>query len=127
MQKFRQIISDGWPRIVNALLGLWLIASPSLFDYAATTASKNQRVVGPLVVMFATIALWEATRPLRWINLPLGLWLIVSPFVLGLLDRADATAIAIVTGIAIVGLSLVRGPIHERFDGGWSALWRGYK
>ncbi|MDX1662562.1 MAG: SPW repeat protein [Candidatus Promineifilaceae bacterium] len=127
MQQVRQIVHDAWPRLVNALLGGWLMASPALFGYAATTASKNQRVVGPLVVMFALIAVWEVTRPLRWLNLALGLWLIVSPFLLGTLDRTDAMLIAVATGLVIVGLSLVRGPIHERFGDGWSALWRGYK
>src|SRR5215207_3520539 len=75
-----------WPRLVNTLVGLWLMAAPAVLDYAGA-ARTNDRIVGPLAASFAVIAIWEVTRPLRWANVALGVWLLVAPWLLGA-DRA---------------------------------------
>ena len=68
-----------WPRIVNIALGLWLMVAPSVLDYG-DPAAANDRIVGPIAAALAVIAVWEATRPLRWVNVVLGLWLVIAPF-----------------------------------------------
>ncbi|HEU4586171.1 MAG TPA: hypothetical protein VFR95_10495 [Gemmatimonadaceae bacterium] len=71
-----------WPRIFSALLGIWLMLAPSLLHYGGR-ASLNDHIVGPLVAATAIIAIWEATRPLRWLGILFGLWLLFVP---GLFD-----------------------------------------
>jgi hypothetical protein len=111
-----------WPQIINAAIGIWLMAAPALLHYGRPAAT-NDYIVGPIVSTFACIAIWEATRPLRWVNLPLGLWLIVAPLILG---SPQAAAInSVLCGIAIAALSCFGGAVQQRFAGGWSALWRG--
>jgi hypothetical protein len=109
------------PQIINAILGIWLMAAPAVLGYSRP-ASTNDHIVGPLVATFACIAIWEATRSVRWVNLPLGLWLIVAPLALG--HPTSGQLNSVLCGIAIAGLSCVGGAVTQRFGGGWSALWR---
>ena len=109
-----------WPQLLNTALGLWLMAAPALLGYGRP-ASTNDHIIGPLVATFACIALWEATRSVRWVNLPLGLWLVAAPLLLG---HSQAGAVnSVLCGIAIAVLSCVGGAVQQRFGGGWSALW----
>jgi hypothetical protein len=109
------------PQIINAILGIWLMAAPAVLGYGRP-ASTNDHIVGPLVATFACIAIWEATRSVRWVNLPLGLWLIVAPLALG--HPTSGQLNSVLCGIAIAGLSCVGGAVTRRFGGGWSTLWR---
>jgi hypothetical protein len=109
------------PQIINTALGIWLMAAPAVLRYGRP-ASTNDHIVGPLVATFACIAIWEATRPVRWFNLPLGLWLMIAPLALG--HSPAGILNSVLCGIAIAALSRVGGDVKQRFGGGWSALWR---
>jgi hypothetical protein len=112
-----------WAQVINAALGLWLMAAPSVFGYGAP-AAHNDRIIGPVIATFAIIAWWETTRPVaRW-NVPLGVWLLVAPWVLGYGTTA-AIVNSLVVGLLVAGLAAVRGQYRpERFGGGWAALWQ---
>jgi hypothetical protein len=111
-----------WPQIITTALGVWLMAAPAVLAYGRP-ASTNDYIIGPIVSTFACIALWEATRAVRWVNLPLGLWLIAAPLVLG---HPQAGAVnSVLCGIAIAVLSCLGGRAEQRFGGGWAAVWRG--
>src|SRR5690606_22839516 len=110
-----------WAQVINALLGVWLMAAPAVLGYSAP-AAVNDRIVGPIAASFAVIAWWQATRPTRWVNLPLGLWLLAAPFVLGY-DATTPLVNSLAVGAALAALSLVRGKVDLRFGGGWRAVW----
>jgi len=68
-------------------------------------ATENLVVVGFLVIIgelytFYTLRVWE-----EWINIVLGAWLIVSPWVLGISARS-AKANTIVVGLLLLALAL---------------------
>lgn len=109
-----------WARIANALLGIWLMAAPAVLGYGPP-ASTSDRIVGPIAAAMAVIALWQVTRPLRWVNLALGLWLLAAPWLLGY--GVAATANSTVVGLLMASLALIRGSVDQRIGGGWSALW----
>ena len=112
-----------WAQLINTILGIWLMAAPSILEYG-DPARTNHHIVGPLAASCAVIALWEVTRPLRWGNLGLGLWLLVSAWVF-----AAPWAIALSSsfvGILLSAFSFVSGGVDwRRYGGGWSTLWRG--
>lgn len=113
-----------WARIINTILGLWLMAAPTVLGYTDTVAATNHRIVGPIVVSFAVIAMWEATRPVHWVNLPLGIWLLISPLVFGGYGSAPLIN-SVVVGALVAVCALVRGTYRpERYGGGWSVLWK---
>src|SRR5690242_20603609 len=104
-----------WAQVMNALLGIWLMAAPAVLHYAGG-ASVNDRIVGPLATACAIIAISEVTRPVRWVNAALGLWLVVAPWILG-------APYVVVLNSTVVGLLMalcasVRGKITQRFGGG---------
>lgn len=110
-----------WARFIVAAVGIWLMAAPAVLKYG-NPAQANDRIIGPVVATFAIIAIWEITRGLRWMNFLLGLWLVAAPFLMGY-DNATPRWNDVAAGAVIVGLSLVKGKITQKFGGGWRSLF----
>lgn len=108
-----------WAAILNTILGVWVIIAPWALSYDPDVANKNY-IIGPIVITFAITAIWEVNRSLRYANILCGLLLAASPF----LFSYDGMALYndLVTGIAILGLSLVKGSVKGRYGGGWRSL-----
>ena len=69
--------------VANLILGAVLLVSPWMFSFDAGTVSINAYVTGIVIAALAIAALaafavWE-----EWLNLVVGLWALVSPWVLG--------------------------------------------
>lgn len=111
-----------WAQLLAALTGTWLMASPAVLEYA-DPARANDRIIGPVVASMATIAIWELTRPLRWVNVVLGAWLLIAPWLLG--HPAAPRWNSLAAGMVILACSLVKGSRTHQFGGGWSSLWKG--
>lgn len=111
-----------WAQVVNAVLGLWLMAAPAVLEYGGV-AQTNDRILGPVIATFAVIAWWEATRAVRLWNLPLGVWLLLSPWILGY-ETSVAMLNSVGVGLLVSGLACIQGTVEGTYGGGWSALWR---
>lgn len=107
-------------RLLEALLGIWLMFAPAVLGYGPPAASSD-RIVGPLIASIGIVAAWEVARPARHLNLLAGLWLVAAPLVLGF--GAAAALDSVLVGIALVALSRWRGRVESSFGGGWSSLW----
>ena len=110
-----------WAQLINAMLGIWLMAAPPVLDYGGA-ARMNHDIVGPLAVGCAVIAVWEVTRPLRWGNLALGLWLLISAWTFAL--PWAVTLISSLVGVLLSTFSFMGGVDWQRYGGGWSSLWQ---
>jgi SPW repeat len=110
-----------WPQIVNAAVGIWLMAAPAVLGYG-DPAQTSDRIAGPLAAAFAIIAASEITRPVRWVNLPIGLWLLIVPWVLGF--PTVATVNSMIAGVILIVCARLGGGVMGQFGGGWSALWK---
>jgi hypothetical protein len=114
-----------WPRILSALLGIWLMVAPSVLHYSGT-ASINDRIIGPLVAATAIIAIWEITRPLRWLGIIFGLWLLLAPGFFHFPSRALVNNA--VVGAVLVILAFLGRVSRDKFGGGWRGIvWRKQK
>ena len=107
-----------WAQLISALIGIWLMASPSVLGYGRPLATSDW-IVGPLVASFGLIAAWSVTRAARWANVVLAAWLVLSPFALG---NAGLAANHVVSGILLGTLALVRGQSRHSFGGGFRSL-----
>ncbi len=109
------------PRLFSLLTGVWLMAAPAILGYGGP-AWINDRICGPLIASFAIIAIWEVTRPLRWMNVIFAFWLMLAPLVLHYTAwRSSYNNV----GCALVLLvcALAPGRKTHRFGGGWSSLF----
>jgi nucleoside-diphosphate-sugar epimerase len=107
-----------WTLAAAAGLGAWLMFTPLVFGTADTMADSDH-MVGGLVVTVAIIAMAEVARPVRFVNVLFGLWLIAAPWLLSGVPSALATAHSVAVGIALIALSLPRGRRSEEHYGGW--------
>lgn len=73
-----------WASGINLIAGLWLIIAPWVLGYATGRSVTNNVVVGVVVAVLAAIRFFGAYRAagISWINVLLGLWMIVAPWVL---------------------------------------------
>lgn len=109
-------------QIVNIFLGLWVMAAPALLGYGPA-AADNGHIMGPVIVTFAAVAIFECTRPVRKWNYLCGIWLLLAPWILGY--EADWAIISdMVAGIAVIIFASVKGTVTSSFGGGWSSLWK---
>lgn len=109
------------PHMIVVVLGAWLMAAPAVLGHVGTTAGSSDRLVGPLIAAIAFVAASEITRPVRWANVVLALWLVAAPWVLGF--PMSAAINDVIVGIAVGVLSpLGKADMQARFGGGWSAL-----
>jgi hypothetical protein len=111
-----------WARLFNVVIGIWLMASPGIFPEAYTeSASLNNHILGPVVIACSIIALHEVARGLRWVNLVIGVWLLIAPWVLGYTQLPAVNGM--ITGALLGGAALVPGRSWQQHDGGWAALF----
>jgi len=110
-------ITVPWTLLASALLGAALMFTRLLFDTRPPMADSDH-LVGALIVTVAIISLAEVGRPLRLINIGLGLWLIIAPW---LLDGAGnlASWVDMAVGLAVIALSLPRGKRSKEHYGSW--------
>jgi len=100
--------SRRWQDAFNAVLGLWMLASPTILQFAAagSPAMRVAWILGLAVVVFAGIAIY---MPKAWeeaLNILLGVCLIASPWALGYADQGMPTRNAVIVGLLVTGLAV---------------------
>ena len=69
--------------LYNLLLAILLFAMPWFFTRASGAAVIDMRASGVAIAMFSAVALFAYANWEEWGNLVIGIWLIVSPWLLG--------------------------------------------
>lgn len=74
-----------WARVVEIMLGFWLMASPFIFrvSNADIESPVNELLSGLLVVVFGFSSFWDRTHWAHFLILAIAFWLIVSGFLAG--------------------------------------------
>lgn len=85
-----------------------------IFDTSGAMADSDH-LAGALIFTFSIVAFAEVARPLRAINMLLGGWLVLAPW---LLDGASglASAMGVVVGVLLIVLAIPRGPMRNQYD-----------
>jgi hypothetical protein len=101
-----------------ALVGLWVIISPFALGTTHTTKVLwNEIVVGGLLLILGASAGLATSRRIvtgiNWLNVALGIWLIISPYVLSYSSVSTTTFNDIYSGAVALVLA------------GWAALMMG--
>jgi hypothetical protein len=100
-----------WQDLINLIIGAWLFFSPWLLQYATgVTPAWDAYILGAAIVVFAVWALFMPQAWEEWTNLVLGLWLIISPWVLGFSSQPAATWNMVIVGVVVAVLSVYAIP-----------------
>lgn len=110
--------------ILNIVIGLWVMVSPSVLPASASMADSNH-ITGPLIMTFSVVALWEVNHSIVKANIAAGAWLLVS-FIVFADVPWEAIVSNAVAGIAVILLSLVKRKRKTNYGGGWRSLFQSH-
>ncbi|MCL5279443.1 MAG: SPW repeat protein [Planctomycetes bacterium] len=96
-----------WPRIMEVMLGLWLVLSPLIFrlEPGDLALIVNHLVYGAATAVAALIAI--RVRFLRVVTIAIGLWLIGYGYVAGGYPGPGGYLNLIVIGVLLCALGLI--------------------
>lgn len=68
-----------WPRVVECMLGCWLLISPFVFRYEDRGAAWwiNDHAIGLAVIAFGLMSYWRPTRRMHLLSVAAALWLVL--------------------------------------------------
>jgi len=96
-----------WQDQLILVLGLWLIAAPFVLAYPEQSRQMaNAMLAGIVLVLLASLDLYKTYVWAVVINLLVGVWVAVSPWVLGVIGPNDVMWNELVVGAAVVVLAL---------------------
>jgi hypothetical protein len=93
--------------VANLILGAFLVVSPWIFGFGTGHITQNAVISGIIIAVLAIAALaafavWE-----EWLNLIVGLWALISPWVLGFESNRTAMTVHVVVGALVAILAAV--------------------
>jgi hypothetical protein len=113
-----------WQDLVNVGLGLWIFVSAAFLRHAMTDATWwhsmvgapppegvsgaamwNLIIVGAAVVAFALFAALAFNAWQEWVNMALGIWLLISPWVLVFHASEALRWNSVIVGVLIAALA----------------------
>ena len=96
-----------WQDWANLVLGVWLILSPWLLGFSGTPAAMwNAVLVGVVVGLMALMHLRGGPMWEEWVSVVLGVWLLLSPWILGISGMGNAMWNAVIVGLLVGALAL---------------------
>jgi SPW repeat len=92
-----------WQDGINLLAGLWIFFAPWILgSHAGAVATGNNIVVGILITFWAITGLAEFRPWKEWINILLGVWMLISPWLLHFSGATALTWNAVVSGAVVI-------------------------
>jgi nucleoside-diphosphate-sugar epimerase len=118
-QVVRDMLTGGvglpWSLAAVMAIGAWLMLTRLTMGVEGDLANAHH-LIGSLAITVAVTACAEVARPVRWLNVLLGLALIVASFVYS--DGGMVQVVSAALGVALVALSVPRGRSRNRY-GDW--------
>lgn len=96
-----------WQDWIDMIAGVWLAASPWILGFADAdpVAARNALIVGALIAIVSSLTFIAYHIVEEWISVLLGLWLVVSHWVLPTVPNATALADTVIVGLVVGGLA----------------------
>ena len=94
-----------WEDWASWLLGFWLLLSPWILHFEKETAAMENAVILGFALILAEVVTLSAFQVWEeWVNIALGAWLLVSPWVLRGVGPT-ATINFLVVGLLVIALA----------------------
>lgn len=96
-----------WQDVVILLLGVWLFASPFVLGYSSdSTQAVNAYTTGVIIALLAAFDLYKSYVWAVLVNMAIGVWVAVSPWIPAVADRGAMMTNQVIVGIAVVLLGI---------------------
>lgn len=106
MRTIENRTEDMVPNALNAVLGVALVLMPWYLNLGSeTAAARNAFVCGMAIAIIAALALSKSYDWEEYINLAVGLWVSIAPWMLGFADSPVPTWSHVVIGLAVAALA----------------------
>lgn len=102
-------VSVPWNLLLTTIIGICLMVTPTLFGIVSRSVSDNHYVVGALVITCSIIGMAEVTRAVRFINIPLAIWIMTALLFL------EGPSLNLIAGAALIFLSFPKGKIRDKY------------
>jgi len=96
---------------INGIVGLWLLAAPFVITFGHINAvwAANDVILGLLLIL---CSFWISASPtpaigMSWFEVICGIWLVLSPFVLGYTAVGGAVANDVIAGVVAILVSAI--------------------
>ena len=98
-----------WSRVVEVMLGLWLVISPFIFQHPPSKTAwwANDIIAGTLVVLFALFSYWNPTRLAHSLTLLVALWLMGFAYYEGFGEAPAAMQNNLVIGLTLLMFAVI--------------------
>jgi hypothetical protein len=112
-----------WQDPVSALLGAWLVLSPWVLGFSNITVAVTSTVAIGLLLAASSLGAMSVPQAWEeWMDVGLGVLLIVAPWLLGFDTQPAAMQNALLTGLAVSILSLWVLATDDEYGGWWQRL-----
>jgi SPW repeat len=92
-----------WQDGINLLAGFWIFFAPWVVgSHAGALAIGNHTVVGILMILFAITGIAEFRLWKEWVNILLGAWILISPWLLHFSGSTALTWNAVISGAVVI-------------------------
>jgi hypothetical protein len=110
-----------WQDGVNLILGLWMVVAPWILAYQTEPRPMwNSVILGILIAAVTVYALYQVFAWEEWANVVFGVWLVISPWVLGFSGLYAAMLNALIVGVIVAALALWTLGTDKDIGGWWS-------
>jgi hypothetical protein len=120
-EMFLDGVNASWYLAASTAIGVALMCTRFLLG-TSDDAANNDHLIGSLVITFSIMAMGEVARPLRFVNIGFGAWLIASPWLVDGYSGVAAAA-SVLLGALLIWLALPLGRIEGRY-GAWDKIAR---
>lgn len=96
-----------WQDPVNAILGAWLVLSPWLLGFSGLMIATTSAVAIGLLLIASSLGAMQVPQAWEeWMDVGLGVALVIAPWLLGFDGHGVAMQNALVTGLAVTVLAV---------------------
>ncbi len=99
-----------WGRVVEIMLGLWLLLSPFIFEHwqrGETGLWVSDFASGGAIIVFAALSFWQPARFAHVLNLAVAFWLIAWGYFSGGYPSAPGYQNEILVGLVLIFFAII--------------------
>lgn len=101
---------------INLALGAFLFLSPWIFGFTSELGRHTSWLAGATLGIVAILSIGDLFKSVsapdffeeeEWINLAIGLWLVVCPWIIGMNGDTTATQVHLVVGLVVAAIAAI--------------------